>query len=121
MAGQDENGVQSTFPGAVQKNIQAISALQRHLAERRGPIDQLADGIGDFSGSIGFVFLHVVWFTAWFLVNTGVIPGFKHFDPYPFILLAMVVSVEGVLRRSGSDCRVTLRRDPSPAGSLHRG
>lgn len=52
---------------------------------------------GDFSGSVGFVFLHVVWFIAWFLINTGVIPGMKRFDPYPFILLAMVVSVEGVL------------------------
>ncbi len=31
------------------------------------------------------------------LINTGVIRGIPRFDPYPFILLAMIVSVEGVL------------------------
>ena len=46
---------------------------------------------------MAFVALHVVWFLAWFLINTGFIPGVPRFDPYPFILLAMVVSVEGVL------------------------
>ena len=89
--------LQSTSPGAVQKNIQAISNLQGHLEEKRSPIDRLADIIGDFSGSMAFVLLHVLWFTAWLLINTGVIPGIRHFDPYPFILLAMIVSVEGVL------------------------
>ncbi len=39
----------------------------------------------------------MLWFVVWFLWNTGVIPGVKNFDPYPFILLAMIVSVEGVL------------------------
>ncbi len=46
---------------------------------------------------MSFVALHVLWFTLWFLVNTGVLPWVRRFDPYPFILLAMIVSVEGVL------------------------
>jgi uncharacterized membrane protein len=83
--------------GAVQSNIQAIAEMQQHLEERRGLVDRLADLIGGFSGSMGFVLVHVVWFAGWFLWNTGVIPGVKRFDPYPFILLAMIVSVEGVL------------------------
>ena len=81
----------------VQSNIQAIAAMQEHLEESRGPIDRIADVIANFSGSMGFVLVHAIWFTAWFLWNTGVIPGVKKFDPYPFILLAMIVSVEGVL------------------------
>ncbi|WP_263385663.1 DUF1003 domain-containing protein [Granulicella arctica] len=60
-------------------------------------VDRIADLIGGFSGSMTFVFLHMCWFLAWFLINTGVIPAVKQFDPYPFILLAMIVSVEGVL------------------------
>jgi uncharacterized membrane protein len=83
--------------GAVQSNIRAIAEMQQHLEERRGLVDRLADLIAGFSGSMGFVLVHVVWFVGWFLWNTGVIPGVKRFDPYPFILLAMIVSVEGVL------------------------
>ncbi len=67
------------------------------MEENRGLLDKLADVIASFSGSITFVLLHVAWFVLWFLWNTGVFPGVKRFDPYPFILLAMIVSVEGVL------------------------
>ena len=84
-------------PNAVQSNIHAIAEMQARLEERRGWVDRLADLIANFSGSMGFVLVHVGWFVLWFLWNTGVIPGVKKFDPYPFILLAMIVSVEGVL------------------------
>ena len=82
---------------AVQSSIRAIADMQERLEQRRGLVDRLADLIGGFSGSMTFVLVHVAWFVAWFLWNTGVIPGVKRFDPYPFILLAMIVSVEGVL------------------------
>jgi uncharacterized membrane protein len=81
----------------VQSNIQAIAEMQEQLEENRNSIDRLADAIANFSGSMSFVLLHVIWFVSWFLWNTGVIAGLKKFDPYPFILLAMIVSVEGVL------------------------
>ena len=71
--------------------------MESALEERRTVVDRIADLIGGFSGSMTFVFLHMCWFIGWFLINTGVIPGIKRFDPYPFILLAMIVSVEGVL------------------------
>jgi len=82
---------------AVENNIRAIAELQQHLNARRGLIDRIADLVGGFSGSMAFVLVHVVWFSVWFLWNTGVLPGVKPFDPFPFILLAMIVSVEGVL------------------------
>jgi uncharacterized membrane protein len=82
---------------SVNANIRSVAEMESALEERRTPVDRVADLIGGFSGSMTFVFLHMCWFTAWFLVNTGVIPGMKPFDPYPFILLAMLVSVEGVL------------------------
>lgn len=81
----------------MESNIHSVADLERTFEQRRGTVDRIADAIGGFSGSMGFVALHVAWFTAWFLINTGLIPHVKKFDPYPFILLAMIVSVEGVL------------------------
>lgn len=77
-------------------NILSVSRMESSLEERRTLVDRIADVIGGFSGSMTFVFLHLVWFVTWFLINTLPL-GIKHFDPYPFILLAMLVSVEGVL------------------------
>ena len=82
---------------AVQANIKSVADMQQALEENRTLVDRVADAIGGFSGSMSFVFLHVLWFTGWFLINTGLVHGIPKFDPYPFILLAMIVSVEGVL------------------------
>jgi uncharacterized membrane protein len=81
----------------VQTNLRTIADLERTDEARRGLIDRIADLIANFSGTMLFVGIHVLWFTLWFLINTGVLPIAPKFDPYPFILLAMIVSVEGVL------------------------
>jgi flagellar motility protein MotE (MotC chaperone) len=40
--------------------------------------------------------LHVVWFGGWIVWNLGWIPGLAPFDPFPFGLLTMVVSLEAI-------------------------
>ncbi len=81
----------------VESNIRSVVELEQSFEQHRSPKDMIADVIGGFSGSIWFVVIHVVIFTLWFLVNSRFFHLFPHFDPYPFILLAMAVSVEGVL------------------------
>jgi len=60
--------------------------------ERRQFQDRAADKITAFAGSMLFVYLHVIWFTAWLVVN--VTPW--RFDPYPFGLLTLIVSLEAI-------------------------
>jgi len=60
-------------------------------------MERIGDAVGSFAGSMKFVAIHVVVFTLWFLVNGRLIRVIPPFDPYPFILLSMVVSVEAVL------------------------
>jgi uncharacterized membrane protein len=63
-------------------------ALVRH-AELRAEYAQnrVADRITAFSGSMAFVYLHVVWFGCW--IGFGV-------ESYPFGLLTMIVSLEAI-------------------------
>jgi uncharacterized membrane protein len=42
-----------------------------------------------------FVYVHILWFGGWILVNTGSF-GVKPFDPFPYGLLTMVVSLEAI-------------------------
>jgi uncharacterized membrane protein len=63
-------------------------ALIEHARERRERFEnRLADRITAFSGSMRFVYLHVVWFTAW--IALGV-------ESYPYGLLTMIVSLEAI-------------------------
>ena len=57
------------------------------------PLQRVADGIAWFSGSLMFLIINGIWFTSWIALNT-LSPG--TFDPYPFGLLTMIVSLEAI-------------------------
>jgi uncharacterized membrane protein len=57
---------------------------------------RVADSIANFAGSMKFFYFHVLWFSLWVLMNRGVFGGSYIFDPYPFGLLTMIVSLEAI-------------------------
>ena len=58
--------------------------------------DHAADKVTNFAGSLKFVYLHSVWFAIWVLCGVGVFGPTLKFDPFPFGLLTMVVSLEAI-------------------------
>ena len=59
------------------------------------PLQKVADWIAWFSGSMLFLMLNGGWFVIWIVLNTFVL-GTAAFDPYPFGLLTMIVSLEAI-------------------------
>ncbi len=84
-------------PPSAQANINTVVALEEEAQLRRTVADRVSDSIANFVGSMPFVTLHFAWFGAWVVINLGVLSGKWKFDPYPFALLCMLVSLEGVL------------------------
>ena len=82
----------------VRKNVAAIVEMQRKQAAGRTLQDRLAAAMTDFSGSMAFVYIHAVWFGLWVLLNIGIlrVPYLTQFDPFPFGLLTLVVSLEAI-------------------------
>jgi uncharacterized membrane protein len=78
----------------VQRNIKAL--LQRRVAEEnsRSTEHRIADAITRFTGSMLFVYIHLVLFTVWIVWNLPWLPLPK-FDP-TFVVLAMFASVEAI-------------------------
>jgi uncharacterized membrane protein len=58
-------------------------------------LQRIADWLAWFSGSMPFLISHTFWFIIWISLNT-VILGDKAFDPFPFGLLTMIVSLEAI-------------------------
>lgn len=79
----------------IERNIRTIIRLRREASEKRTGEERLADGITAFSGRMAFVYAHVVWFAVWILVNSGTF-GIRPFDPFPYGLLTMIVSLEAI-------------------------
>ncbi|HJU54813.1 MAG TPA: DUF1003 domain-containing protein [Pyrinomonadaceae bacterium] len=82
----------------VKKNTAAIAEMQRKVTEARSFGGRIADAITDFTGSLAFVYIHVVWFGLWILLNIGLvhIPRLSQFDRFPFGLLTLIVSLEAI-------------------------
>ena len=64
--------------------------------DNRTIVMKAADWIAEFSGSMPFLFLHILFFALWIGLNVGLLP-FGDFDPFPFGLLTMVVSLEAII------------------------
>src|SRR5436190_9478506 len=79
----------------VERNIASIVEMRRQFEQSKTPQDRAADALTAFSGSLTFVYLHAAWFGLWVVLNLGWL-GIKPFDPYPFGLLTMVVSLEAI-------------------------
>jgi uncharacterized membrane protein len=79
-----------------QYNIDAIAKLEHDALDRRTPTERVSDVITKLVGNMGFLLAHLTLIAGWSLVNLHVIPGVKGFDPFPFGVLALVVSSESV-------------------------
>jgi len=71
-----------------------IALKAAHSADR-SPMERFADTLIRIASSTASLVLHIAWFSLWILLNTGVL-GTTPFDPFPFGLLTMVVSLEAI-------------------------
>lgn len=82
------------LPLGLPQGVKPEQVLKKvHSAEGK-----MAEFISNWAGSMYFVYVHIVWFTLWFVINStdyfsNVV---KPFDPFPYGLLTMVVSLEAI-------------------------
>lgn len=79
----------------IERNIRTMIRLRREAYAQRGIQDRAADWITAFAGSPAFIHVHTLWFLLWVILNTGWL-GVRAFDPFPYGLLTMVVSLEAI-------------------------
>jgi len=93
---------------ATGKRLRETNRLLRHTASRnvnedledhRTRVMKAADWISAFSGSMTFLFIHLAIFFAWIVLNVRPLDRTRigGFDPYPFGLLTMAVSLEAIV------------------------
>ncbi len=68
----------------------------QEVVEQTTIVQRIADALAAFSGSIPFLVFHVLWFSVWIPTNMGWIKAIHAFDPFPFGLLTMIVSLEAI-------------------------
>lgn len=66
------------------------------LEKNKKPIDKFADFLTNSFGTIWFLIVHAIFFFGWLILNSGLVPNFKTFDPFPYGLLTTIVSLEAI-------------------------
>lgn len=99
----------------MRRNVSTIRQLEEEANKHQTRSDRISDAIAAFCGSMTFVYVHVLLFALWIIVN--VVPGIGHIDPYPFEFLTLAVSLEAIflstfiLISQNHDMRLSERRN----------
>jgi uncharacterized membrane protein len=85
----------SELTPVLERNIRSLQ-LRRQREEAAATFqERVAQAITDFTGSMTFVYLHIVVFGFWIVANLGWVPAVEAWDP-SLVILAMLASVEAI-------------------------
>ncbi|MEO6109830.1 MAG: DUF1003 domain-containing protein [Candidatus Saccharimonadales bacterium] len=87
---QETHEINTKHHKLVIQSYRAKSDAKRTLS------DKFADKLTAKFGTVFFLALNALWFFVWIPINMNLIPGIKPFDPFPFGLLTMIVSLEAI-------------------------
>lgn len=82
--------------GTTERRRQFFKSFEAKSLRSRSILTQISDDLTEICGSTPFLVFHVIFFAAWIILNIEIIPGTIPFDPFPFGLLTMVVSLEAI-------------------------
>jgi uncharacterized membrane protein len=87
------SGKPTGVPEPAVRNIETIAGLEREALHDRSRLDRFTDAVTGAAGSPLFIVGHAVWFAGWIALNVA---RDRAFDPYPFGLLMLIVSLEAI-------------------------
>jgi len=79
----------------IHRNIREICAVEKSALANRPLAARLGDTIAAQAGRMWFIAVHAIWFFGWIVLNYRA-HGKSTFDPFPFSLLTMIVSLESI-------------------------
>jgi uncharacterized membrane protein len=91
-----EGSSASAEPKLSNANISAITGMEKAALDCRTAGERIGDAIARHAGRSWFIALHGIWFISWIILNAGIIPWLRLFDPYPYQFLTFVVSLEAI-------------------------
>ncbi len=103
------------FAAELKSNVGKIVEIEKSQKENRTAGEKISVVIAEFCGSMTFVWVHVIWFAAWALLNS--VFRFYVVDPFPYTFLTLVVSLEAIflstfiLISQNNETKLTERRN----------
>ncbi len=97
MSATTQSSQTKSLPDKLTRRRRIFRSFEAKALNNRNTLEKISDTITNFSGTIPFLLAHIVWFTVWIGINTHMVTGIPAFDPFPFGLLTMIVSLEAIV------------------------
>ena len=88
---------EDSLPSFISENIQAIIGAEQAANRRRSRSEAIYEFVGNSIGTLTFVALQLIGVILWVVINAGLIPPVRPFDPFPFPILNHIIALEAVL------------------------
>jgi uncharacterized membrane protein len=86
------------FPEPYQHQHPPVREIDGIFEKRQSLSQRAADWVAVIVGSWRFLIIQSLLLTGWFAVNS--VSGFSHWDPYPFIFMNLVLSLQAAYTAS---------------------
>ena len=80
----------------IERRRQFFKSFEAKSLKSRSILTQFSDDLTSIFGSPVFLLLNFVFFIFWITANMGILPNIPVFDPFPYGLLTMIVSLEAI-------------------------
>ncbi|MFN7945086.1 MAG: DUF1003 domain-containing protein [Blastocatellia bacterium] len=84
-------------PGPALSNVEIIARLESEALHHRSRGERISDVITRSVGTMTVVIIHLIVIFIWAVINLNLVPGIAPFDPFPFGILTLTLSGEGVM------------------------
>ena len=84
-------------PDKITRRRRFLRSFEAKALANRTFSEKVADVVTTNLGGMNFLLFNCYWFFIWIILNLNIIPGLKPFDPFPFGLLTMIVSLEAIV------------------------
>jgi uncharacterized membrane protein len=88
---------EDSLPSFISENIAAIIGAEQAANRRRSRSEAFYEFAGNSIGTLKFVAFQLIAVILWVVINAGLIPPVRPFDPFPFPILNQIIALEAVL------------------------
>jgi uncharacterized membrane protein len=88
--------LEDSLPSFISENMQAIIGAEQAANRRRSRSEAIYEFVGNSIGTLNFVVFQLIGVILWVVINAGLIPPVRAFDPFPFPILTQIIALEAV-------------------------
>jgi len=86
-----------SIPSFISENIDAVIGAEQAVNRRRSRSEAVYEFVGGLIGTLTFVVFQLIGIVLWVMINAGLMPLIRPFDPFPFPILNQIIASEAVL------------------------